>query len=291
MSYRRVSLSPEERESKRAEQRQRVEESVRALLTSQGWRRMVEVRASFHDYSLGNVLLIAQQCPHASHVAGYKAWRELGRQVRKGEHGIRIYAPMIVGGSKDERKQARQAAALLQPTSGAKMPEDEVRVLFRAVSVFDVSQTDGEPLPEVPTEPITGESHAGLLPMLEGFAQSQGITVRTEATQGQGHYDRERSEIVLSDELSSANARVHVLIHELAHAVGVPSYAEHGRAAAEVIVETAATITCGAVGLDTSGESVPYLASWAESGDLEAIKAYAETVDSIAATIEKACGL
>jgi antirestriction protein ArdC len=231
------------------------------------------------------------QCPDATRVAGFKAWHEFGRYVRKGEHGIRIIAPMVVGGDRDERKALREAGQSLQATSADKMGSyDGARVMFRAVSVFDVAQTDGEPLPEPPTpEPITGESHADYLPRLEAFAQSRGIAVKTGATHGQGHYDQHRSEIILSDELSSANARVHVLVHELAHAVGVPTYREHGREAAETIVETAATIVCGSIGLDTSGESIPYIASWAEAGDLEAIGVYAETVDTIASELERAC--
>jgi hypothetical protein len=79
-----------------------------------------------------------------------------------------------------------------------------------------------------------------------------------------------------------------LLIHELAHAVGVPTYKEHGRGDAEVIVETAAVIVCGSIGLDTSGESIPYVAGWGEKNDVEAIRRYAETVDTIARTLETA---
>ena len=79
-------------------------------------------------------------------------------------------------------------------------------------------------------------------------------------------------------------------MHELAHAHGV-TYKDYSRGEAEVIAETAATIVCGSIGLDTSGESIPYIAGWGEDGDLEAIRKHAETVDAIARSIETACGL
>jgi hypothetical protein len=105
-----------------------------------------------------------------------------------------------------------------------------------------------------------------------------------------GYCDPQRKRIVLSAHLESANARVRVLVHELAHAHGV-GYRDYGREDAEVIVETAAVIVCGALGLDTSGESIPYIAGWGEANDLEAIGKYAATVDEIASALEAACGL
>src|SRR5262245_62899065 len=86
----------EYRQAKRDEQRAAVERATRELLTSDGWRRWAETRATFHDYSMGNCMLIAMQRPDATRVAGFKAWQQLGRQVRRGERGIRIMAPLLV---------------------------------------------------------------------------------------------------------------------------------------------------------------------------------------------------
>ena len=128
--------------AKREESRELIESAARELLTSEGWQRFAEVRGSFHRYSFGNCMLIAMQRPDATRVAGFHKWQDLGRQVRKGEHGIRILAPHTYKGTDDNG-------------------EEETRVYFRAVSVFDLSQTDGEPLPEIRCEPLTGDSHAG----------------------------------------------------------------------------------------------------------------------------------
>ena len=259
------------KQQKRSEQ---VERAVRELLTSDGWRRWAETRSTFHRYSMGNCLLIAMQAPEATQVAGFRKWQELGRQVRKGEKSIRIMAPMSV----KERDEAGEETG-------------ERVTFFRSVPVFDIAQTDGEPLPEVPREPITGDSHARYLEPLKDLARSMGLAVyEYEPTSAaQGFYDEKGRRIVISTELAP-NGKVHTLVHELAHAHGV-TYKEYSRGEAEVIVETAATIVCGSLGLDTSGESIPYIAGWGEDGDLEAIRKHAETVDEIARSIEQACGL
>jgi antirestriction protein ArdC len=223
---------------------------------------------------MGNTMLIALQRPDAIQVAGFKAWQPLGRQVRKGERSIRIMAPMAV---KERDEQGQETG--------------ERVVFFRAVSVFDVAQTDGEPLPEPPCEPITGDSHERYIAALEDHARSLGFTVESEPLEHAGGYcDAKRRRIVVSSDVEAPNARVRVLIHELAHAHGV-GYADYGREDAEVVVETAAVIVCGALGLDTSGESIPYIAGWGEANDLEAIGKHAATVDEIASAIEAACGV
>ncbi len=273
-----TKFSPEQRaaykQQKATEAREQVERSVRELLSSDGWRRWAETRARFHSYSMGNCMLIAMQCPEATQVAGFKAWQQLGRQVRKGERGIHIMAPMSIKDRDDSGEET-----------------GEVRTFFRTVSVFDVAQTDGEPLPEAPREPITGDSHAHYLDPLKDLARSMGVAVYEYAptSEAQGFYDAKGKRIVISTELAP-NGKVRTLVHELAHAHGI-TYKDYSRGEAEVIVETAATIVCGSLGLDTSGESIPYIAGWGEDGDLEAIKRHAETVDAIARTIETACGL
>src|SRR4029077_14040076 len=110
--------------------RERLAEAVERMADSETFAAWLRARATFHDYSFGNVCLIVSQRPDATQVAGYKTWQKFGRQVRKGERGIRILPPCAV-------KRENELG-------------DEVRSLFfRTVSVFDVAQTDGEPLPEL----------------------------------------------------------------------------------------------------------------------------------------------
>jgi hypothetical protein len=274
-------------EAERAERRQadrdRLEQAARALLSSEGWQRWLRVRSTngLSRYSFGNQLLIAMQCPHATYVAGFRAFLALDRCVRKGERAIRILAPMSV------------------PTRGSGTEGPEVgedgeqrrRTVFRAVAVFDVSQTEGLPGTEpvsldAPSQPIQGDTHAHLLPGLRALAGELGYNVDRRRLDGpaDGWCDSQQHEIVINDELP-ANAQVRILVHEIAHALGV-GYSDYGRSRAEVLVDTVTFIVCGAVGLDTSGSSVPYVAGWGESGELNAIRGYAETIDQIARRIE-----
>jgi hypothetical protein len=229
-------------------------------------------------YSFSNQLLIALQRPDASYVAGFRAFLALNRCVRKGERAIRILAPMSV--------RAR-------PTDSVEPQADEQprRTVFRAVAVFDVAQTDAladtDPVPlEPPSEPIDGDTHAHLFGPLGRFAGELDFTVERRSLDGaaDGWCDQTKRQIVVNANLS-ANAQVRVLVHELAHALGV-GYREHGRRRAEVIVDTVTYVVCGSLGLDTSGSSVPYVAGWGEDGELEAIRGCAQTIDQIARRIE-----
>src|SRR5262249_44762643 len=149
--------------------------------------------------------------------------------------------------------------------------------------------TDGEDLPSIPCEPLTGDSHADLLPRLERFGQSIGWTVEYgETGDADGYAAPKEQRIRVSSLLREPNRRVRTLVHELVHALGI-GYAEYGREVAEVLTETAAYVACRSLGLDTAGMSVPYVAGWGESSDLDAIKTYADIVDKMARQIEEAC--
>jgi hypothetical protein len=264
-------------EERRAADRDRIEHAARALLSSEGWQHWVQVRSrnGLARYSFGNQLLIALQNPDATYVAGFRAFLDLGRCVRKGERGIRIHAPMPPRKKENDDEEGRQA------------------VRFRSVAVFDVSQTD--PLPdaepvalEPPAAPITGDSHAHLLPKLEVLAGELGYSVATEHVPGsaEGHCDAKRKRITIDADLP-ANARVRVLVHELAHAQGI-DYTTYTRERAEVIVDTATIIACGSAGLDVTGDAIPYIAGWGEDGALDAVRGFAAEIDRVARRIEEA---
>jgi hypothetical protein len=277
-------LSDAQRAQRREADRNRLEQAARALLTSDGWQRWIRVRATngLARYSFGNQLLIALQRPDATYVAGFRRFLELNRCVRRGERAIRILAPMTVA--------TRHVDEDIKSGDGD-VPSK--RTVFRAVSVFDVAQTDPlpgkEPVPlQPPANPIEGDSHAHLLAPLCDLASELGYTVAYEPLDGpaDGWCDADKHHIVVNDRLA-ANAQVRVLVHEIAHALGV-GYADYGRRRAEVLVDTVTFVVCGSVGLDTSGSTVPYIAGWGEDGALDAIRTYAQTVDTLARRIEEA---
>jgi hypothetical protein len=159
--------------------------------------------------------------------------------------------------------------------------------------VFDRSQVeplpdrDGAPL-EPPSAPITGDSHAHLIPSLDALAAELGYRVceRDDTGSACGWCDAENKVIVINASLAT-NAKVRVRVHELAHALGI-GYGEHGRAQAEVLVDTATYIVCAGAGLDVSGESVPYIAGWGQNDAAAAVRRFAETIDAVARRIEHA---
>ena len=210
----RRQLSDQERAERHRADRERLRKAAEELLSSEGWTRWVRVRAMFRAYSVGNCMLLAHQCHergiHPQHIAGFRAWLKLGRCVRKGEQALKIFAPVTV----KERDEGGQETG-------------ERRVLFRAASVFELSQT--EPLPgaepvalEPPSQPLTGDSHAHLLKPLGEFAASLGYAVSFEEVPGSagGWCDYSAKRIVV-DTAAAANAQVRTLIHECAHALGI----------------------------------------------------------------------
>ena len=272
-------LSEAERAERRAHDRERIQHAARELLTSDGWQRWVRARALFHNYSLRNCMLLAAQCHErgidARRVAGFRTWLKLGRCVRKGEKGLVVLAAIPIRLSEDNQER------------------DEARVVFRSAFVFADSQTD--PLPgvdpapiEPPCEPLSGDSHRHLLERLRAFAREIDYEVALEPISGRagGWCDPKHRRIVVDADLP-ANAQVRVLVHELAHALGV-GYQQFGRARAEVIVDTVTFVVCRAVGLRVDGESVPYVAGWGEDGALEAVLEFAETIDALARRLEDA---
>ncbi len=276
-------LTEEEREQRRGQDRDRLENAARELLTSEGWKRWVRVRSttSLGRYSLRNQWLISSECAKRgitpTHVAGFRAWLALNRVVRKGERAIYILAPVSVKNRDADGEDT-----------------GERRTFFRSVAVFEAAMTEVlpglVPVPlSPPAEPITGESHAHLLAPLERLAGELGYSVEYESIDGAtgGWCDRQRMQIVI-DAGQPANARVRVLVHEIAHALGV-GYDQYGRHQAEVLVDTVTYIVLtGQAGLDVGGESIPYIAGWGETGALDAIREYADTIDQIARRIEDA---
>lgn len=260
----------------RSKQREQLREAIAQLRTSEGWKRWLKVRQSFHRYSLRNSWLIALQFPTATMVRGYHQWRkDFHRQVRAGEKAIWILAPM-----------SRKITDEHDNDTG------ERKVFFRSVKVFDVSQTNHIPgedeIPLAPpTSPITGDSHADWIPALIDHAATLGYDVAfdQELPPGaEGYCDHEAKHIVVNHE-APPNAQVRILVHELAHAHGI-TYRDYARAEAETMAEAAAFIACGAIGLDTSGEAVPYIAGWDESAE-ETIEKACKLIDRISKAISE----
>ncbi|MEZ5078121.1 MAG: ArdC family protein [Solirubrobacterales bacterium] len=281
-------LTDEERSEKRAAERKLMAEAVQSLRSSEGWQRWLSLRRHFHTYSFANQLLIAFQMPHATRVAGFHDWKKIGYAVRKGEHGIRIWAPCKP--SKKRMKKWREEGA---------DPHARPRVFFRMVSVFDRSQVD--PIPDFPEPvdldpplvPIEGDGLAHFLLPLQAFSGSIAFGFEVEPTPSgvDGYCDLKESRIVVRPlaEDFSPNAQVSTAVHEVSHAIVSLEDADDrpqlSRAEEEVVVECVAYSVCSTLGLDTSASATTYMATW---GDGSEIERYGQLIDTLATRIEDA---
>ncbi|MCS5498209.1 ArdC family protein [Cnuibacter physcomitrellae] len=266
--------------SKSAQQRRAEAEALQATITEQieqlresgAWERFLGFAQSFHHYSLGNLLLILAQRPDATCVAGYRSWQARNRQVRKGERGIRIF-----GG--------RTVRETIENESGEE--EEQSRVRFFPVTVFDMAQTDlidaevGDPT-DISCS-LTGDDPAGIFDAVSDYLTGLGWTVERDNIPGGAHgittTDGSRR-VVIGVGLAAAQAAktaLHEAAHVLLHVGEDPSeYVEH-RGVKETEAESVAYIVAGILGLDTSAYSVGYIAGWSDC-DADTIKATAANV-------------
>ena len=288
MSHIRQHLSDEERAERRRADRQFAREAVERLCTSEGWQTWLSSRRHFHSYTLTNQLLIAMQRPDATRVAGFRKWLKLGYAVCRGQKAIRIWVPIP-----PSRKRIEKWVL------AGSNPDEKPCTYFKLGPVFDREQV--EPLPArsspVPLDPpvreIEGDDLAPVLPRLIALAREIGSCVAFEAMSGQrnGYYALESRRIAVRQDIAR-NAQVKTLIHELAHALLRAEPGEDDpsleQPAEELVVELVAFTVCGSLGLDSSGYSIPYLASWARRGDINTIERTAGLIDRLARRIENA---
>jgi hypothetical protein len=244
-------------------------EQVEALTKSESWHHWLDVAGRFRTYSLHNQLLILAQRPAATRVAGYRAWQSIGRQVKRGEGGIAILAPLL-------RRVAEDAT-----------DEPQARLVgFRVVYVFDVAQTEGEPLPEL-TLPAVSLADPGLMEQLMQVAARQDIAVdRIDEgpAEVRGWWDavRRRITVVTSYPLPG---QTRTLLHELAHVFDESSSLGE-RAERELVAESAAYLVGTRLGVDMGEASTVYVASW--GGNTQRIEALAQRTLDVAAALEDA---
>lgn len=235
-------------------------------------KNFLTAMSKFHRYSFGNIMLITLQRPDATHVAGFRTWRKFNRWVKKGEKGIVIMAPMAIHARPTDTE------------TGNGSEENPVFVRFKAVHVFDVAQTDGEPLPEPAS--VNGDP-GGLTEKLKAFVAAQGITLEHAATLGGADGVSSGTKIILRQGLEPAH-EFHVLVHELAHETlhhqdGEP---RPDKTVRETEAEAVAFIVSQAVGLDTNGAAADYIQLY--RGNPEMLAASLTRIQQTAARIIEA---
>jgi len=248
------AIEPEVKERKIDEVLKKLKEGVIDIQESGNFKQFLLTMSKFHDYSIGNLILIMMQKPEASRVAGFKTWKDLGRFVKKGEKGIAILAPcMPPKGQKTEPKEGEEEEINVSP------------IYFKVVHVFDISQTEGEALPEFDVPALTGEANEELFERIIAVTRVQGLDVGFDSRPHQdpaikGMYSGKS--IWVRPEESRAQ-QLKTLLHEVAH-----YYSENvfriPRRDAETIAESVAFTVGAHFGFDSGTRSFSYVALWAE---------------------------
>jgi len=258
-----------------------IAQQVEQLRDGGAWQRFLDFSTSFHAYSIGNLLLALAQKPDATGpLAGFRKWQSLGRVVRRGEKGIRIFAI------------SSKRITETDPRTG----EETTRTVtwYPVVSVFDITQTEqlpgAEPLPELVSD-LTGSDDHDVVDLLTKRLTAAGWAVSIEQIPGsaKGYTDPATRRIVIRDGLAPLQ-QAKTLIHETAHVIlghvdDVAAYRQH-RGVMETEAESTAYVVAGMLGLDTSAYSIGYIAGWAKA-DAALIRSTASRVTTAAHRIHE----
>ena len=273
---------------------ERLEQGVKEIFTSERYTEYLNTMSKFHNYSFNNTLLITMQKPEATLVAGYQAWqKKFNRHVKRGEKGIQIIAPAPI---REKQEIEKIDPVTKEPVIGEDgQPETEIVEMviprFRVTTVFDVSQTEGEPIADLDVPELTGsvQFYDTFMQALQNISP---VPIRMMNVEGEakGYYHQTEKYIAIKEDMSNVQTMktgVHEVSHALLHdrevmdAEGVLK----DQTTKEVEAESIAYIVCNHFGLDTSEYSFTYIASWCESRDMKALKAAMDTIRKTSAEI------
>lgn len=278
----------------------KLEQGIRDFFSGEKYQDYLRTMSRFHHYSLNNTILIAMQKPYATVVAGYNRWQDqFQRNVLKGEKGIRIIAPAPVKTKKEVEKLDPVTQRPMRDVTGKTMMEEvEIKIpRFRVVSVFDVSQTDGKPLPQLASS-LTGDVKQYDI-FMESLKRSSPVPITFEAMRDStdGYFSQNKQMIAIREGMSEIQT-VSAAIHEIAHAklhnqvpeklnenAGEAKIAEKpkDRRTEEVEAESVSFAVCAYYGIATDENSFGYIAAWSKDKDLPELKASLETISKTSA--------
>ena len=262
----------------------KLEEGLKELFESEKYKTYLSTMSKFHNYSFNNTLLIAMQKPEATLVAGYKAWQKnFERHVNKGEKAIRILAPAPYK-IKEERDKLDPVTGEMMFDENGMPQKEQVEVTipaFRAVSVFDVLQTDGKPIPELEAQELlsTVEGYEDFVQALMNVAP---VPIGFEDIPGdsKGYFHTEEKRIAVQENMSESQT-LKTMVHEVAHSMlhnkeinrdDLMEAPAKDRNTKEVEAESVAYTVCQHFGIDTSDYSFGYIVGWSSGKDMKELK-------------------
>lgn len=305
MAYTRKEYPPEERAAYNAQKQaeieatiKRIDEGVKAVFQSDKYKEYLKFASKFTDYSARNTLLINLQRPDATLVAAYSKWKQLGRQVERGQTGIEILAPVAYKTNQvleTERPAVDEFGNQLYNPDGTEKMETVEKPMtglaFKKVYVFDVSQTSGKELPDPVTE-LTGDiDSARKEAVFAALKKVTGIDIEFKDIKGgaKGYYSATNNEIVIKSGMSDAQTlktafheAAHNLLHDPAKDIVTNKSPRNEK---EVQAESVAFMVAERFGIDTSEYSFPYIASWSDGKQLEQLKSALQEIQEAAKKI------
>ena len=266
-----------------------IEKGIKELFASDKYKQYLQTMSRFHRYSVNNQMLIFMQKPDASLVAGFNKWKDsFGRNVRRGEKGIKIIAPAPYKKKIEKEKLDPDTKLPLLDENGQPIKEEkEVNVsTFKVVSVFDVSQTEGKPLPEISSDLSGSVEHYDIF--MEAIKRSSPVPIELKPIKSgaDGYFSYDKQSITLREGMSETQT-VCAAIHEVAHSK-LHNYSRKAhetdvqakdRRTEEVEAESIAYAVCAYYGIETSENSFGYLASWSSDKELKELKSSLETIN------------
>ena len=279
-----------------------IENGIKELFESDKYRKYLATMSRFHRYSVNNTMLIYMQRPDATHVAGFNKWRDqFGRNVLKGEKGIRIIAPTPYKKKVEEIKTDPETnAPVLDADGKAIIEEKEIRIpMFKVVSVFDVSQTSGKPLPQLAADLSGNVQQYEVFMEALRRASPVPIEIKPVAHDTDGFFSIKAQSITIRAGMSEVQT-VCAAVHEIAHAklhdyehmteladdgetILVPG--EKSRNTEEVEAESISYAVCQYYGIETGENSFGYIATWSKGKELKELRASLETINKTASEL------
>lgn len=264
-----------------------LKDGITNLFESENYRNYLDVMSKFYNYSFNNNMLIAMQRPDATRIASYTAWKEeFKRNVKKGEKGINIIAPVVRKEKVEKQKYDPEKKKYVYDENGNPVMEtkERTKTTFKVVKVFDVSQTEGKPLPEI-VRKLEGAVD-NINEVLSVLGEVSPVPIRVGRVNGNanGYYSGKDKEIVIRDDLSDIQS-IKTCVHEIAHAMlhdkdildkaRLPLPDARTR---EVQAESVAYAVCRHFGIDSSDYSFGYIASWSRDKELSELKVSMNTI-------------
>ncbi len=275
--------SKEDREKAREDVKSllsKLEDGLKAVFDSDNYKNYLNTMSKFHNYSINNTLLINQQKPDATLVAGFNSWaHNFERHVKKGEKGIKIIAPAPYYIKKEKQViDPKTGEGVLNPDGTPKMAEVEVKIpAFKVSYVYDVSQTYGKDLPTLGVSELTSDVDKAK-DFINSLKKVSPVPVEFGETKGdsKGFYSPDQGKIVVKEGMSEAQT-IKTMVHEISHAkLHNPEKAKENakktKGTIEMEAESVAYIVCQHFGIDTSDYSFGYIAGWSEGKGIDELR-------------------